>query len=493
MRGEPPDATYTFKHALVQEAAYASLLKRQRQKLHGGVVDVLLAGFAARAAAEPELVARHAEAAGRIGDAIACYHRAGEAAQAHSAHEESIRHFEHAIALLVTRPAQRKRDGCEAALQVALAESRAVALGYTSPQVEAAHERTRVLCEATGDTLGLGFALSRLAVFAHNCGQAERACTLAARALAIGEQVGDPELLLKAHCDLGLAEVYRGRYASSLGHLEAALRLHQPGVEHARLSATGNPGVRALSAQRLGPVLARLPRSRARPRPRGGDPGPRAPAPVQRRARAVLRDRHARAAPRRHGAARSRRRGDRAQRGAGLPVLARCRTDVPRRGEGGDRRAWRGVRPARRLRADRRHRQPRRRPGDDRPARRGLPRRGAARRGTRRGRGRTGRLRADGQPFFDAELHRLLGEIVLAGGGSPDEAADAFARALDVARAQEAKSFELRTAISLARLWHRQGRHEDARALLAPVHAWFSEGFDTRDAVAARRLLDELP
>lgn len=492
VRGEPPDATYTFKHALVQEAAYASLLKRRRQKLHGSVVDALLAGFAARAAAEPELVARHAEAAGRIGDAIACYHRAGEAAQAHSAHEESIRHFEHAIALLVTRPAQRKRDACEAALQVALAESRAVALGYTSPQVEAAHERTRVLCEATGDTLGLGFALSRLAVFAHNCGQAERACTLAARALAIGEQVGDPELLQKAHCDLGLAEVYRGRYASSLGHLEAALRLHQPGVQHARLSATGNPGVRALSASAwdlfsLGfpdRALARAREAVIRAREL------RHPFSVAhalffetvthalRRDVTAQRDRAAEAI------ALSEAQGFPFWLGVGRMFHAAARVAAGERGAVSDLRAGfaltagtgsRGGAPAMIVLL-----------GEAYLAAGQL---GEARAAVEGGLVVSAQM---GQPFFDAELHRLLGEIALAGGGSPDEAAEAFRRALDIARAQEAKSFELRTAISLARLWHRQGRNEDARALLAPVHAWFSEGFETRDAVAARRLLDEL-
>src|SRR6185369_15536361 len=99
------------KHALVQEAAYESLLKRTRQQLHGRVVDVLRERFPERVAAEPEVVARHAEAAGRSDDAITYYGRAGERAQARSAHEEAVVHLRHAIAIVATRPQNRDRDG----------------------------------------------------------------------------------------------------------------------------------------------------------------------------------------------------------------------------------------------------------------------------------------------------------------------------------------------------------------------------------------------
>ena len=98
-----------------------------------------------------------------------------------------------------------------------------------------------------------------------------------------------------------------------------------------------------------------------------------------------------------------------------------------------------------------------------------------------------------GQHFWDAGLHQLKGELLL--DTDPANAAEAealFCRALDIARAQEAKSFELRAATSLARLWQRQGKRAEACALLAPVYAWFTEGFDTGDLVEAKVLLDEL-
>jgi len=96
------------------------------------------------------------------------------------------------------------------------------------------------------------------------------------------------------------------------------------------------------------------------------------------------------------------------------------------------------------------------------------------------------------QPFFDAELHRLDGELLLATGGEADEAAARYHRALAIAREQGSCSLELRAATSLARLWRDQGKRAEARDLLAPVYGWFTEGFDTADLQQAKTLLEEL-
>jgi predicted ATPase len=98
-----------------------------------------------------------------------------------------------------------------------------------------------------------------------------------------------------------------------------------------------------------------------------------------------------------------------------------------------------------------------------------------------------------GQHFYDAELHRLRAEIFLDTDGNAVEEAEAlFGRSLEIARRQEAKTFELRAATRLARLWQRRGKRAAARALLAPLYAWFTEGFDTRDLQDAKALLDDL-
>jgi predicted ATPase len=97
------------------------------------------------------------------------------------------------------------------------------------------------------------------------------------------------------------------------------------------------------------------------------------------------------------------------------------------------------------------------------------------------------------ETWFEAEIYRLAGEIALRSTESEPAKAEAyFERALAVARQQRAKSWELRTAISMARLWRDQGKREDARELLAPVYGWFTEGFDTLDLKEAKALLDEL-
>jgi predicted ATPase len=101
----------------------------------------------------------------------------------------------------------------------------------------------------------------------------------------------------------------------------------------------------------------------------------------------------------------------------------------------------------------------------------------------------------DGERFCEAELYRLQGELRWAQEGTGPKAAEAeayFRRALDVARRQEAKSLELRAAMSLSRLWLQQGRRDAARELLAPIYGWFTEGFDTADLQEAKALLEKL-
>jgi len=97
-----------------------------------------------------------------------------------------------------------------------------------------------------------------------------------------------------------------------------------------------------------------------------------------------------------------------------------------------------------------------------------------------------------GEKWFEAELHRMAGEIALSGGPDASKAETYFERALAIARAQQAKSWELRAAMSLARLWREQGKRREARDLLAPVYGWFTEGFDTRDLEEAKALLGTL-
>jgi predicted ATPase len=118
-RGEPPAATYTFKHALIQETAYQSLLKRTRQQLHARTAQVLEARFPERVAAEPEVIARHYDQAGLAVQAGAHYQRAGERATKRSANEEAIGHLRRPLDLVATLPETRERHQMELGLQMA--------------------------------------------------------------------------------------------------------------------------------------------------------------------------------------------------------------------------------------------------------------------------------------------------------------------------------------------------------------------------------------
>jgi class 3 adenylate cyclase/tetratricopeptide (TPR) repeat protein len=492
VRGEPPEATYTFKHALVQEAAYESLLRRTRQQLHGRIADVLVARFPERANAEPELVARHAEAAGRIDDAIAEYRRAAEQARARSAYQEAMAHLRSAIALLSTLPEGRERDGREIMLQFRLAESIASGRGVAWPEVAQTLERARTLCEAMEDARGTGWAISGLASFSYNAGAVSRASALGRQLLDIAKQANDPDLALRGHTALGAAEFYQGKFASSLAHCQAALELYEPGRRYAvdSVFTINDYGVSARSFAAWGHWALGWPE-------RALDSGREAVALARRighpysLAYALLfktvlhwirRDLDSQLEHASEVIALSKAQGFPFWLGLGQIWHASARAvggdpsaaaelmpSITRVGGTGSLGGASGMFAA----------------VADGFIAAGLfaEARGVVERGL---------AVADqtGQPMWDAYLHRLLGEIELGANGDADAAQTSFERALGIARAQDARSLELRTAVALARLWSDRGRKSDARALLAPLYGWFSEGLDAPDLRDARALLE---
>lgn len=230
----------------MQEAAYESLLKRTRQQLHGRVVDVLRVRFPEQVEREPELVARHAEAAGRSDDAITYYGRAGERAQARSAHVEAIGQLRKAIVLLETRPAGAERDERELNLQVALGSSLTTVRGYAHPETATAYERAAVA--AGDDPARLGVARMRLAVYYFTRGEVERGRALAAELLAAAEACGDREQALFGHTNVAVPEHHQGKFASSLAHGQRAIALYDPVQHHGHVRVLGtDQGINALS------------------------------------------------------------------------------------------------------------------------------------------------------------------------------------------------------------------------------------------------------
>ena len=483
VRGEPPQSSYTFKHALVQEAAYESLLKRTRRQLHGRVVEVLLAQFPERAAAEPEVIARHAELAGQTDQATTYYQRAGEQAQARSAHGEAIAQFRKAIALLATQPEGAQRDTHEVALQLLLGGSLIADRGFAHPEVEAPYERARVLCEAVGDAGRLGIAQLGLANFHYNRGEVERGRALAAEVLALAEAQGSAELLVMAHQNVAEPEFYQGKFASSLTHCERAFALYDP-ARHSEFLPTGShTGVPALgyaawNLWNLGwpdSALARAEKAVSLAR-RLNHPFSLVRALFFESA--IHRFRHDTARQRERAAevvALSEMQEfplflglGRYNAATGLSELLEALTLIRETGNQSSEPAMLAYLAE-----------------------------------TQQVAGQLAEARATvaaalaisaqlAQSFWNADLQRLDGDLILATGGAPEEAAARYHRALDIARAQDAKSFELRAATSLARLWRDQCKRAQARDLLAPLYAWFTQGFDTGDLKDAKALLDVL-
>nr|UXE44076.1 hypothetical protein Hi04_10k_c1000_00030 [uncultured bacterium] len=490
-RGEPPEATYTFKHALVQEAAYESLLKRTRQQLHGQVVDALRERFPERVESEPELVARHAEAAGRSDDAITYYGQAGERAQARSAHAEAIGQFRTAISLLAAQPAGAERDERELNLQLALGASLSAARGYAHPETVAAYERAAMA--ANDDRVRLGMARTGLAICYFNRGEVERGRALAAEVLAAAEAAGDRVQALFAHTRVAVPEYAQGKFASSLAHCERAIALYDSGQDHRLVRTFGDDqGVVALSYAAfdlwfLGQPDAALARVGAA-------------VTFARRLNHPL----SLALALCHEAVVHQVRGEivaQRERAADVVALSEAQGFPFFLGVGrafhaaacvmaGDCSALLEMLNGLALAAE---------TGNQFTAPGMLAflaeaQRAAGQLAEAQGTIATALAVAaqTGQPFFDADLHRLDGDLLLATGGTADEAAARYRRALAIAREQGARSFELRAATSLARLWRDQGKRAEARALLAPVYGWFTEGFDTRDLVDAKVLLDAL-
>ncbi len=493
VRGEPPEATYTFKHALVQEAAYESLLKRSRQQLHSHVVDVLVAEFAERAAATPEEVARHAELAGRIDDAIAYHQRAGEQAQARSANEEAIAYFRKAIALLATLPAAPQRDARELDLHLALGPSLMAARGYAHDETGAAFEQALSLAESLDSPQRLATALMGTGTFHQTRGNVPRALQHFERALPIVERAADGALRLAAHQNLASALVFAGRFSSSFAHNEQVLAIYDP-ARHRHLAfdfgsdqGTSSLAIMGWNLWHLGYPDQALPRAREAValQRRLGHPFSLAFALLFQTVLHWLRREAA------------------AQRDVGSEVMEIGRSQgFP---------LWLGVGRA-----------------FDAAARFTMGEAGAigeliegltiaGETGNQGGAPvllallaeaqRAAGLHADalgtvetalavsastGQGLHDADLHRLKAELLLATSGGVADAEALFESALSTAREQGSRSFGLRASTSLARLWREQGKRAGAREMLAPVYNWFTEGFDTRDLIDARALLDEL-
>jgi predicted ATPase/class 3 adenylate cyclase len=501
-QGVPPHATYLFKHALVQDAAYGTLLREPRRALHARIAETLESQFAEIAERQPELLARHCTEAGLIEKAAGLWGKAGQRSLERSALVEAAEQLTRAVAQIAALPGTPTLRREQIKLQVALITPLIHVKGYAAPETKAATERARLLieqAEALGeppeDPLLLFSVLYSFWVANYVAFNGDAMRELAAQFLALAEKQGATVPLMVGHRLMGTSLMSTGDIAQGRAHYNQAIALYDPNEHRPLATRFGQDvGVAILSYRSrhlwlLGyPEAARRDTEYALKDAR--EIGQAATLMyalshvpvtyilcgnnVAANARAdevvALADEKGALLWKAAGmmnqgcvlaltgkaseAVQMMTSGITAFRSTGatlwmpwyLSYLARAYAALDHFDD-----AWRCI-------------------GEAITA-----------------------VETTKEKWCEAEVHRTAGEIALLS-REPDAAkAEAyFERALAVARQQQAKSWELRAAVSMARLWGDQGKRDAARELLAPVYGWFTEGFDTLDLKEAKTLLDEL-
>jgi predicted ATPase len=493
--GLVPERVYTFRHILVQEVAYQSLLADTRQQLHQRIAQVLATRFAAIVEIQPELVAHHYTAAGHTEQAIVYWQRAGQRALQHSANLEAIRHLTKGLALLALLPKLPARAQQEIDLQLALGQALSATKGYAAPEVGQTYARARELCREVGETAQLFPALRGLYVFYTNRGEWSTAWGLGEQLMRLAERAADPVRLLEAHTTLGRVLYILGEYTAARTHLEQGIALIGPASERTLAFLYGvAPEVQCLAhtahtlwclgypsqALRLSRKMLALAQALASPHTLVAAQAWAAtlhyrlretPA-FQTLIEALLALATARGLPYWIGYGTCWQGWALAMQGQEATGLAQFRQGMETVLATGPTfvRPYYLVLLAKVMRYA-----------------------GQVEDGLRLLAEALTMIEANGQGDLLAEAYRLQGAFLLH--QSPPAVAQAeahFQQALAIARRQQAKSWELRAAVSLSRLWRQQGKLAEAYNLLAPIYGWFTEGFDTADLQEAKTLLEAL-
>jgi class 3 adenylate cyclase/predicted ATPase len=501
VQGVPPDSEYRFKHALIQDAAYENLLKSRRQILHRRVAETLRDKLGAAASAEPELLAQHFTRAGLTEAAIEWWGKAGQHSLARSALVEAAEQLARALDQIATLPGTPALRREQIKHQVALANALMHLKGYSAPEPKAAIEQARLfieradsLGEASEDPLLLFSVLYGFWAANFVAGNAVSR-DLADHFLMLAKKQGATGPLLVGYRIMGHSLFYEGDFAQARTHYDQGIALYNPS-EHRPLAtrfghdsgmailsfrawtlwALGNPdaalgdsdealkiardtgqaaslmfalfhaptlqllcGNYRVAAEGAEELCALAEEKSASLWKASGTVHQGCILAVTGRAREAVETLTA-------GIAAARSTGQNLFHPLYLSLLARAHADL---GQFGD-------------------------------ACRSIDQSMAA-------------IETTKESWCESEVNRVAGEISLK---SPEQDAGKakayFERALVVARNQQAKSWELRAAMSLARLWRDQGKRNEARDVLAPIYGWFTEGFDTLDLKEAKALLGEL-
>jgi len=500
--GVPPHASYLFKHALVQEAAYGTLLREARRALHAHIAAILESQFAEIAERQPELLARHCTEAGLIEKAASLWGKAGQRSLARSALAEAAEQLTRALAQTAALPATPAQRREEIKLQVALITPLMHVKGYAAPETTAAAERARDLIEkakALGETpedsLLLFSMLYGIWVARHVAFDGDVMRTLAAQFLALAERQEATAPLLHGYRIMGLSLLLTGDIAEGRAHLDRALALYDPAEHRALAMHFGQDArVSALAYRSLALCILGYPKAALAETERAlSDAREIGQAATLMFALALTGLTHiccsnyavANAlvddivALANEKGASLWQAGGMALRGCIFTLTGKSSDAVELITSGIT--AWRSTGatvwlPFYLSHLARAHAEL----GQFDDAWRCI---GEA----------TTAVESTKERWYEADVIRMSGEIALM---SPQQdAAKAqtyFERALAIALAQHAKAWELRAGMSMARLWRDQGKRDEARDLLAPIYGWFTEGFDTIDLKQAKALLDEL-
>ena len=226
-RGVPPDERYIFKHALVQDAAYASLLKSSRSEIHARIARALETEFPERAEAEPEIVAHHLTEAGLADPAIGYWRQAGRRAMEASAGVEAIHHFSQALDLLATLPEDRNRDEREFALRLDLGGPLLMVKGHGAAEAIETYTRARELGERIGETAQLVPLLFGLWRHLNVKPDRPTALALGQRILEIGVEGDNAADQVIGHYAIGFTELPRGELESAGRHFDQGNRCNR--------------------------------------------------------------------------------------------------------------------------------------------------------------------------------------------------------------------------------------------------------------------------
>jgi predicted ATPase len=225
-RGSRPDATFTFKHALVQEVAYQSMLLSNRRRLHQRIAAVLTEQFPETVETQPELLAHHYTEAGLAGQAVTHWRRAAERAVERSANLEANAHLTRGLQVLGTMSPTHERDAQELALHVVLGAALISTRGYADVEVERVYSRARELCETVGNTPKIFPVLRGLAAFHYVRAELRQARELAEHLLELAYQQEDLALRIGAHLELGSALSNLGEFRPAREHLVQGIVLY---------------------------------------------------------------------------------------------------------------------------------------------------------------------------------------------------------------------------------------------------------------------------